>query len=415
MRGNSFIVRVVTATATGSWVPRMPVALGDRGGFEDLEARAYVSHCAISPVSRGVRDAVAQVLLDYARLGIGAFMAWHERREGLRRLLADLIGANAADIGFVANTTTGVSTIAQCYPWRSGDTVLAFRGEFPTNVTPWQQAARAHGLQVDFLDAEDFRGSAGTGLQRLESRLARGDVRLVAASAVQFQTGLRMPIAAMSALSHRHGAELFCDAIQAVGVLDVDVSSLGADYLVAGSHKWLMGLEGCAFLYVAPSRIAGLVPNTAGWLSHEEPVEFLFAPGKLDYQRPIRRRTDFVEAGAYATMQLAALETSTSYIAELGVPVIERHVSAYLDRVEAGALTLGFSSLRSELTEQRSGILGLRPPSGVSLDAVQQFVAGQGIVTTVPDGVLRIAPHWPNALNEADDVLSALRDALVSP
>lgn len=390
----------------------MPVALGDRRGFPELEARAYLAHSAISPASTVVREAANRVIDDYARRGVGAFMTWHERREGLRASLAELIGARAEDIGFVANTTAGVSTIAVCFPWRAGDRVAVFRGEFPTNVTPWQRAAELHGLELEYFDVGDFAGSGGDGLDKLEASLVRGGLRLIAVSAVQFQTGLRMPLAAMTALAHRHGAEVFCDGIQAVGALDLDVRALGVDYLAAGSHKWLMGLEGCAMLYVAPGRAAALRPHTAGWLSHERPVDFLFAPDELRYDRPIRARADFVEAGAYPTTLLAALEASVTCLRALGTRAIEAHLHAYLDRAEAGLRARGFASLRSDVQAQRSGILALRPPPGLALPTVQAGLDARGFAVTSPDGVLRIAPHWPNSLDEIDALLATV-DELV--
>jgi cysteine desulfurase / selenocysteine lyase len=400
------------STDVPAWPPRMPVALGDRSGFPTLEARAYLAHSAISPASTVVRRAVEQVIDDYARRGVAAFMTWHERREDLRALLAGLIHAAPEDLGFVANTSTGVSTIALSLAWRPGETVVVLRGEFPTNVTPWQRAAELFDLRVEFLDVDDFAGRSGDGLAKLDARLRRGGVRLLAVSAVQFQSGLRMPIAAMAQLCHAHGAELFCDAIQAVGGLRFDVRETGVDYLAAGSHKWLMGLEGCAMLYVAPERIASLQPRTAAWLSHERAIEFLFAPGQLRYDRPIRRRADHVEAGAYPTTLLAALEASATCLAELGTAAIEAHVHAYLDRLDAGLRTRGFTSLRSEVEAQRSGILAVRPPAGVSFEELYEGLSARGVSVTTPEGLLRFAPHWPNSLGEVDEVLAIIDELL---
>ncbi|MFV8751992.1 aminotransferase class V-fold PLP-dependent enzyme [Nannocystaceae bacterium ST9] len=400
--------------AESSWPPRMPVALGDRSGFPRLEARAYLAHSAIAPLSIAVEQAIEQVVHDYARRGAAAFMTWHERRGLLRSRAASLLGAEIDEVGFVANTTTAISTIALCFPWRPGDALLVLRGEFPGNVTPWQRAAELHGLRLEYLDVADFFGSSGVGLAKLEARLRTGDVRLIACSAVQFQTGLRMPLRAIATLAHQHGAELFCDAIQALGALALDVRALGIDYLACGSHKWLMGSEGCALLWVARERLAGLRPHTAGWLSHEHAIDFLFEPDQLRYDRPIRKQADFVEGGAYPTIGLAALATAIEPLLELGSAAIEAHVHAYLDELEAGLLARGLVSLRSPVVEQRSGILAIRTPPGHDALRIQRGLDARGIAMTIPEGLLRFAPHWPNHRREIPEVLAAIDEVLAA-
>lgn len=354
------------------------------------------------------------VVDDYARRGVAAFMQWHERRQGLKEKLATLLGARAEDFGLVPNTTTGVLHIAQCFPWKPGDRVVVFEGDFPANVTPWQQAAARYDLQVHALRMDRFFGPSGDGLGQLETLLRAGGVRLVAVSSVQFQTGLRMPVEQMGQLCHRFGAQLFVDGIQGLGVDPLAVSE-HIDYLACGSHKWLMGLEGCGFLYVAPARVSQLRPVTAGWLSHEQAIDFLFEPDKLRHDRPIRKQADFVEGGAYAAVGYAALETALAGLLSLGVGVIQTHVQAYLDALEAGLVDLGLVSQRSRVSAQRSGILAMT--TGEGLPSVAQLGDGlvaQGIAVTYPDGRLRFAPHWPNALEEVPRVVDAVRDVLQS-
>lgn len=393
---------------SSNWPPRMPVALGDRSGFPRLEARAYLAHSAIAPISIAVEQAIEQVAHDYARHGAEAFMTWHERRSSLRERAACLLGGHADEVGFVANTTTGISTIALCFPWRPGDVLIVLRGEFPGNVTPWQRAAELHGLRLEYLDVADFAGPGGVGLTKLEERLRAGGVRLIACSAVQFQTGLRMPLRAIATLAHEHDAELFCDAIQALGALAFDVRALGIDYLSCGSHKWLMGVEGSALLWVARERLAGLRPHTAGWLSHEHAIDFLFEPDQLRYDRAIRTRTDFVEGGAYPTIGLAALAAAIEPLIELGPANIEAHLHGYLDELELGLLARGLVSLRSSVVEQRSAIATFRPPLGHDARVVQRRLSERGIVMTIPEGLLRFAPHWPNSRTEIPEVLAAV-------
>jgi selenocysteine lyase/cysteine desulfurase len=334
-----------------------------------------------------------------------------EGRERLREALAALCGVDPGEVALVPSTSHGVLYIALCRPWRAGERIVLFDGEFPTNVTPWQQAAARFELECTFLRAGDFRAPDGRGLERLEATLRAG-ARLVAVSAVQFQTGLAMPLREMTELCHRHGAEIFVDAIQAIGGVPLDLRELGVDYAVAGSHKWLMGVEGAAMLYVRDDRVASLRPTVAGWLSHEDAARFLFeGEGHLRYDRPIRRRADFLEIGAMNTVGFAALAASVAELTELTVPAIHRWVGTILDRLEQGLCERGFTSLRAKDPARRSNILGVRPPDGIAAPDLWRALDQRGIGCAVPDGVVRFSPHWPNRKEQVDVVLAAIDDA----
>ena len=389
----------------------MGPALGDRSLFPALEARSYLAHCAVAPLSTPIHAAVDHALSDYARLGIGAVPPWLAARQRLRTALAALVGApNPSDLALTTGTTAGIIATAQCFPWRPGDALVVLRGEFPTNVTPWLQAARQHALEVRWLDADAFRPD-GPGLDRLAATLADGKVRLVAVSAVQFQTGLAMPLAAMADLAHAHGAALFVDAIQAAGVTEIDVAALHIDFLACGAHKWIGAIEGAGFLYVAAHHAPHLLPTLAGWLSHDDPVSFLFdGPGLLRYDRPIRARADFLEGGSASTVGFAALGAAVDLLAALGVPAIAAHVAAFHAHLAPTLAALGFVDERPADPTARSGIFALRPPPDLALADVRAGLAERGVVVTTPDGYLRVAPHWSTPLAEADLVAGALRE-----
>ncbi len=389
-------------------VPR----LGDRSLFPALEPPVYLNHAGISPLSEPVRRAAAAALDGWARRGSEAVADAIQTRSRLKQGLARLLGVRAEDLSLVQGTSAGVVAVALCLPWRSGDRVLLFQGEFPANVTPWQRAADLFGLATAMLPLSAFERSPEEGLAALERELARG-ARLVAVSAVEFQTGLRMPLRPMAELAHRYGAEIFVDAVQALGVVPLDAPALGIDYLAGGAHKWLMGLQGAGVLYAAPGPAAALRPAVAGWLSHEQAARFLHdGPGHLRYDRPLRRRADLVEAGSMSEVSLAALDASVSILLALGVTAIHAHVARYLDRLEPELVSRGFESLRAREGERRSGILGLRPPPGIEVGALRGALAARGVACAIPDGVLRFSPHWPNAEEEIPLVLAAVDAAL---
>lgn len=381
--------------------------LGDRSLFPSLEATAYLAHAAISPLSAPVCDCIVEVTGDYARGGMTGFARWAPRLRQVRQDLASLISAHPSEVAFVANTTQGVIDVAFGIAWRKGDRVILFDGEFPANVTPWQQAAEEFGLELAWSSLEPFRRSVDEGLGELERTLERG-VRMVAVSAVQYKTGLRMPLADMAALCHRYDAELFVDAIQALGATPVDVS-WGIDYLSSGSHKHLMGAEGAGFLYVAERCAAAMKPRLAGWLGHENPVAFLMGDEpQLRYDNPLRTGARALEIGTTNVAGLAGLGASLELLSHLGVPAIHAHLEGYLDALERGLVERGFTSLRADAPALRSTLLSVSVPADVRLSKLAAGLRDKGVICNTPDGLMRFAPHWPNSHDEVPTVLGAV-------
>lgn len=388
--------------------------IGDRSLFPDLEGDAFLSHAAVSPLSAPVIEAITDAMSDFARKGVAAVRPWVAQRDRLRAKLAALIGADAGEIGLVPSTSQGVIAIARSFDFAPGDRILLFRGEFPTNVTPWQQIADERGCEIVWLETSDVLLSQDPELIALRALLDQG-VRLVAISAVQFQTGWRMPLEEIGALCQEYGARLFVDAIQAVGGIPLDVDACKIDFLASGSHKWLMGPEGAGFVYIRQERFEELTPRHASWLSHEDALLFLFeGPGELRYDRPIRKRADFVEMSAVNTLGYAGLEASVDILTSLGVDTIFAHVDAYLDALEERITDeLSLISVRSRHPAHRSGILSFQIPPEVQNKELGDTLVQRGIIASTPDGLLRFAPHWPNdAAREHDAIVSTVAEVL---
>ena len=89
---------------------------------------------------------------------------------------------------------------------------------------------------------------------------------------------------------------------------------------------------------------------------------------------------------------------------------IEKHVLDYLKPLEQAFVEMGFRSQR--VCDAESSILSFLPPSNVSLPSLIEKLDTRGISVSSPDGLLRIAPHWPNNISEHEVLLSGIQEAM---
>src|SRR5262249_7144901 len=145
-----------------------------------------------------------------------------------------------------------------------------------------------------------------------------------------------------------------------------------------------------------------------GAMSHVDAVALFSAAGELRYDRPLRDDVRVFEGGMLSSVSCRALSASLELLLELGPHAIFAHVDEYLQRLESELVARGFRSLRMAAAGARSGILGVVPPPGLLASQLVVRLAEHGVVCSSPDGVLRFAPHFHNALEQVPEVVRAL-------
>ena len=190
---------------------------------------------------------------------------------------------------------------------------------------------------------------------------------------VDYRTGRRHDMAALTAKAHSVGALAVWDLAHSAGATDVKVAEGNADFAVGCSYKYLnSGPGGPAFIYVAPRHAEIARPALSGWLGHEAPFAF-----DLDY-RP-GRGIERMRVGTPAVLQLAALDAALDVwdgveIADLRARSIEL-CEAFIQQVEAACPMLELATPRDPA--MRGSQVSFRHPEGY---AIMQALIARGVI-----------------------------------
>ncbi len=348
-----------------------------REDFPVTQELVYLNHAAIAPLCRPAWEAMRDLNDDVRRFGSLHYASWLEAYAGMRAAAARLIGAEPSEIAQVKNTSEGLLTVALGLDWRPGDRVVGFAEEFPANYFPWKRLEKK-GVRLDLL-------SAGDPLDRIDEA-CRG-ARLLAISFVQYLSGRRADLEAIGEICHRRGCLFVVDAIQGLGAFPLDVRKARIHALAADGHKWLLGPEGCGFLYVQRDLQDSIEPVEFGWTNTATYNDYASRDMTL---RPDAGR---YECGTLNTVGSFGLRAALEFLLSIGVESIAADVAALGDRIAAIATGKGYELLGERTPATRAGIVSFRKP-GLDARVVVSRLKDAGIIAAPRQAWIRTSPHF---------------------
>jgi selenocysteine lyase/cysteine desulfurase len=236
-------------------------------------------------------------------------------------------------------------------------------------------------------------------LERVDAA-CRG-ARLLAISFVQYLSGRRADLEAIGEICRRRGCLFFVDAIQGLGAFPVDVRRAGIHALATDGHKWLLGPEGCGFVYIQREIQDAVDPVEYGWTN---------AANYADYgNRDMTLRPDAgrYECGTLNTIGCFGLRAAIEFLLEIGVERIAPVVEAQANRIAQGAAAKGYELLGRGPDGSGSGIVSIRKP-GVDSRVVVRRLAEKGMIAAPRQGWVRLSPHFYVGPEEIAQVVAEL-------
>lgn len=371
--------------------PVEPLHQRYRSEFPITQNLIYLNHAGVAPLCRRAAAAMKDLAEDAHQFGSYHYDQWLAAYEGLRTATARLINASPREIALTKNTSEGVATVALGIDWRPGDRVVAFKEEFPANYYPWKRLEN-QGVEVVWLSVTDP-------LDKIDAA-CRG-AKLLAISFVQFLSGFRADLTGIGNICEDHGCFFFVDAIQGLGAFPLDVRKSKIHALAADGHKWVLGPEGCAILYVQQEYQDMIEPVEFGWTN---------VAAYNDYaSRDMALRSDAgrYECGTLNTVGCYGLRAAIEFVLEVGVEKIAPEVQARTDEVAAGALRKGYELLGARTPETGAGIVSIRKP-GMDARQVVRALKDRKIVAAPRAGWVRIAPHFYISPEDIEQTVQAL-------
>lgn len=365
--------------------------------FPQAPGLRYLNHAAVAPWPRRASSAVSQFAEQNATLGARDYPQWLKIENRLRERLARLLNApTSADVALVKNTSEALSFVAFGLDWRAGDQIVISDEEFPSNRVVWE-ALQPQGVEV----IQVSLAGADPEADLLAACTPR--TRLLAISAVQYASGIRLDLDRLGHGCEQRGVLLCIDAIQQLGALPFDVQQSRCAFAMADGHKWMLGPEGLGVFYCRSDLRPQLKLHEYGWHMLEHAGDY----DRSDWQ-PARSARRF-ECGSPNMLGAVALEASLSLLEEVGMHQVAASLNERMEWLRAGLRQLpGIELLSPAQPERSAGIVTFRLAGSANQALFEQLKAEQ-VVCALRGGGIRLSPHFYTPAGVIDDTLALLR------
>lgn len=368
-----------------------------RSLFPAAEKYTYLNSAAVSPIPRTAVEAVYSQLRDVSENGSNNFNEWMATKNRARELAAGMLGVKAEQIAFMRNTSDGFASVASGLPWKSGDNIVSFEGEFPSNFYPWRRIRDKFGVELRLcperhgrIDLDEFTG------------LIDSNTKLVAISAVQYASGFKADLERIGRAARSVDALFAVDIIQGFGAMGFDLPAQFVDIASGASHKWLCAPEGCGIFYLSDRARERVEPTHVGWISVETPWDF------EDTEQPFKPTALAWESGTGSAALFYGLEQSLKLLKETGLGKIDKYLEELTDYLCDLLAGKDYDIISSRIPGEKSAIVCIKNRNGKHCGEIAEYLQNENIIVSPRGDRLRIAPHFYNNREDADRFVRAL-------
>ncbi len=290
---------------------------------------------------------------------------WMESPFRVGDRIGELIGASAGEVLVADTTSVGLfrlmTSVLRARPQRR--VIVTEKSNFPTDLYIAQGVAELLGCEVRAVE----RGALSNALD--------SDTALLMLTEVDFRSGERHDMGALTAAAHAAGALTLWDLSHSAGAVEVRLNHHRVDLAVGCGYKYLNGGPGSpAYVYVASALQEELRNPIQGWLGHDNPFlfdsEYRRAPGMRGWM-----------SGSPPVLAIGALAVGIDIHLEAGARAVGEKAGllteVFIRLARARLDPLGFVVATPASTDRRGAQVSLRHIDG---RAIMRAVADRGVI-----------------------------------
>jgi isopenicillin-N epimerase len=334
----------------------------------------------------------------------------------IQAAVAEYLGGKPEEVAITNSTTMGLAFIYQGLPVSSGQEILTTTHDHFVHHESIRLAAVRAGASVKKIELFDYLSTVSEA--EIVSRIKKAitpKTRVVGITWVHSGTGLKLPVRQIAdaiADANKGRAEadrilLVVDGVHGFGVEDESVAAMGADFFIAGTHKWMFGPRGTGIVWAKAENWKLLrmifpafsMETVTAWMSGTE----LKAPMQASWILP---------GGFHAFEYEWALPSAFAFHKQIGRARIAERIHGLNDQMKEGLAKIPRVKLYTPRGNKLSaGLICFDVEGMKSEDVVKRLLEKRIVASTAPykDSYARLAPSLLNTPEEIETTLRHIR------
>ena len=364
--------------------------------------KIYLNNASVSVMPKISIEAMKQFLVSYSEMGpdspeseVFIKELWGKTRNAVSKL----VKCRPEEIVITQSVTDGVNIVANGMNFLNDSNIVIRGGEHEhhANYFPWLRLRKKIGIRN--LPIDNNGGFTDSDLKNSIDK----KTKLVALSHGLYNSGLILPVKEIGEYLQKENVPYFLDTAQTVGCVgEFDFADTGCDFMSFNASKWLCGPMGTGVFYCNKKSSDLLEPLSVGGESADSNED-----GDLEY----KKLPEKFQAGFRNYVGLAGMESSITYLQNLGLDSIRKHIiklsNLFIDEIGKVPESRVYGP---EDESQRTSIvsfdIGKNDPETVVSELVKKgiIIAKREILEK---SILRISPH---IFNTEDDIFGLVEE-----